>query len=162
METTSQGLAVLDDTDRAIVAILRDDARISNVELADRVGLSPSPCLRRVRRLEEEGVLLGYRAVIAPAYDERGLSVWVGVRVRVHEHGLVQRIEEEVVRLPGVTEVHDLAGDWDYLVRVEVPDLAAYHRFTRDVLPRLPGIGHVTSFVVLATLRDDDRGIGTR
>ena len=131
----------LDETDRDILAVLREDGRISNVDLAARVGLSPSPCLRRVRRLEEEGVILGYRALVAPEYGSRPL------------------IESEVVDLPVVTEVHHLAGDYDYLLRVEVADLPEYDRFTRDVLPRIPGLGHVTSFVVMSTLRDDDRGI---
>ncbi len=160
VERTADGTVLLDETDREIVRVLRADARISNVELADRVGLSPSPCLRRVRRLEEAGVLLGYRAVVAAEHLDRGLTVWTAVRMRVHERGLVERVEAEVVSLPGVTEVHHLAGDWDYLLRVEVADLSAYDRFTRDVLPRMPGIGHVTSFVVLNTLRDDDRGVG--
>lgn len=149
----------LDDTDRDILAVLREDGRISNVDLAARVGLSPSPCLRRVRRLEEAGVILGYRALVAPEYSDQPLTVWTGVRMRVHERGLTERIESEVVDLPVVTEVHHLAGDYDYLLRVEVSDLAEYDRFTRDVLPRIPGLGHVTSFVVMSTLRDDDRGI---
>lgn len=150
----------LDDVDRAILDVLQEDGRISNVDLAERVGLSPSPCLRRVRRLEEEGVLLGYRAVVAPEHLERSLTVWTAMRMRVHERGLIERIEAEVTELPFVTEVHHLAGDWDYLLRVEVPDLQAYDRFTRDVLPRIPGIGFVTSFVVMSTLLDVDRGIG--
>lgn len=149
----------LDDTDRDILAVLAEDGRISNVDLAARVGLSPSPCLRRVRRLEREGVILGYRAMIAPAYTAQPLTVWTGVRMRVHERGLVDRVESEVLDLPGVTEVHHLAGDFDYLLRVEVADLTEYDRFTRDVLPRIPGLGHVTSFVVMSTLRDDDRGL---
>lgn len=149
----------LDDTDRDILAVLEQDGRISNVDLAARVGLSPSPCLRRVRRLEEAGVILGYRALVAPEHSAQPLTVWTGVRMRVHERGLVERIESEVVDLPGVTEVHHLAGDFDYLLRVEVADLPEYDRFTRDVLPRIPGLGHVTSFVVMGTLRDDDRGI---
>lgn len=160
MERAPDGTIVLDDVDRDILDVLAEDGRISNVELADRVGLSPSPCLRRVRRLEDADVILGYRAIVAPEHVDRGLTVWTAVRMRVHERGLVERIEKEVVELPGVTEVHHVAGDWDYLLRVEVADLPAYNRFTRDVLPRLPGIGYVTSFFSLATLRDDDRGIG--
>lgn len=162
VERDVDGRAVLDEVDRDILEVLAEDARISNVDLAARVGLSPSPCLRRVRRLEEAGVLLGYRAVIAPEHVERGLTVWAAIRMRIHERGLVAEVERSIANLPGVTEVHHVAGDQDYLLRVEVADLQAYDRFTGEVLPRVPGIGHVTSFVVLRTMRDDDRAIVPR
>jgi Lrp/AsnC family leucine-responsive transcriptional regulator len=149
----------LDDIDRHILAELSDDGRLSNVELADRVGLSPSPCLRRVRRLEEAGVIRGYRAVIDEAYTERGLTAWVLVRTRVHEHELTQRFESRIVRLDGVSEVHHLAGDWDYVLRVEVDDLEAYDHFTREVMTNVPGIGQIHSLIVLSTLLDEDRAI---
>lgn len=149
----------LDDIDRAILAELEADGRLSNVELADRVGLSPSPCLRRVRRLEEAGVIRGYRAVVAPEVDDRGLVVIAMVRLRVHDRDLVTKFEQHVVRMPGVREVEHLAGDHDYMLRIEVADLAAYDHFTREVITRAPGVGSVTSHVVLSTLLDPDRGI---
>lgn len=149
----------LDDIDRQILAELEGDGRLSNVDLADRVGLSPSPCLRRVRRLEEAGVIRGYRAVIDPAYTGRGLTVFTLVRTRVHDRALVERFEELVVELDGVAGVHHLAGDWDYLVRVELPDLAAYDHFTREVVTRVPGIGQIHSLIVLHTLMDEARAV---
>jgi Lrp/AsnC family transcriptional regulator, leucine-responsive regulatory protein len=152
----------LDEIDRRIVAALAEDGRLTNVELADRVGLSPPPCLRRVRRLEEAGVILGYRALVHPGVVGRGLTVFASLRMRFHDRELVGRIEALICDLPGVTEVHHLAGDADYLVRVEVADLAEYDHFTRDVITRLPGIGHVTSHVVLDTMLDLDRGVGVR
>ncbi len=150
----------LDEIDHQILAELAEDGRLSNVELADRIGLSPSPCLRRVKRLEETGVIRGYRAVIDEAYTERGLTAWVLVRTRVHEHELTQRFESKIVRLDGVTEVHHLAGDWDYLLRVEVGDLAAYDHFTREVMTQVPGIGQIHSLIALSILLDEDRAIG--
>lgn len=149
----------LDDVDRAILGVLEADARISNVELARTIGLSPSPTLRRVRRLERLGVILGYHAVVAQQHREPGLTIFAAMRMRIHERGLLAEVERALAGLPGVAEVHHVAGDQDYLLRVEVPDLPAYERFTREVLPRVPGIGHVTSFVVLGTIRDELRGI---
>jgi Lrp/AsnC family transcriptional regulator, leucine-responsive regulatory protein len=90
----------VDDVDRSILAVLDMDGRISNAELADRVGLSPSPCLRRVRRLEESGVIRGYRAVIDPSAIGRGLRVFAGVRLIRHARADVVAFERAVVRLP--------------------------------------------------------------
>lgn len=152
-------MAELDDTDRAILHELSRDGRLSNVELADRVGLSPSPCLRRVRRLEEEGVIRGYRAIVDPAVADRGLTVFALVRLRVHERPLVAKFETLVIDLPGVVSIHHLAGDYDYLLRIELADLAAYDHFTRDVISGLPGVGSITSLVSLSALVDELHGI---
>ncbi|MFP5309599.1 MAG: Lrp/AsnC family transcriptional regulator [Actinomycetes bacterium] len=162
MSTTPVPDVELDEIDRRIVAALAEDGRLTNVELADRVGLSPSPCLRRVRRLEEAGVILGYRALVHPGVVGRGLTVFASLRMRFHDRELAERLESMITGLEGVTEVHHLAGDADYLLRVEVADLAEYDHFTRRVITQLPGIGHVTSHVVLDTMLDLDRGVGVR
>ncbi|MFD7155594.1 Lrp/AsnC family transcriptional regulator [Kribbella sp. NPDC059898] len=142
----------MDEVDRAILEALQRDGRISNAELAERVGLSPSPCLRRVRRLEEAGVIRGYRAVIDPAAIGRGLRVIAGVRLVRHARTDVQAFERAVTRLTEVVQTHHVTGNFDYLLQVEVADLPAYESFHANKLADLPGVAAVTSYVTMKTL----------
>jgi Lrp/AsnC family leucine-responsive transcriptional regulator len=142
----------MDELDRRILDVLRRDGRISNRDLAATVNLSPSPCLRRVRRLERSGVIRGYRADIREPESSRQLCVFVGVRVRHHAGEHVRRFVSEVIKLPEVVECHHVTGDLDYLLRVEVPDLAAYEEFHANKLADVPGIGTVTSYVAMTTV----------
>lgn len=142
----------MDDIDRAILALLQQDGRISNSNLAAAVGLSPSPCLRRVRRLEDDGIILGYGARIRPAALDRGLRVFVGVRLSRHARDAVVAWEREALQLPEVVACHHVTGTFDYLLQIDVADLAAYERFHAVGLAGLPELGAVTSFVVMKTL----------
>ncbi|GAA1720279.1 Lrp/AsnC family transcriptional regulator [Streptomyces yatensis] len=142
----------MDEVDRSILAVLERDGRISNNELAARVGLTPSPCLRRVRQLEETGVIRGYRALIDPAAVGRGLRVFAGVRLMRHTRAAVVAFEEEVMELPEVIACHHITGNFDYLLQVEVADLPAYEDFHANQLAALPGVGTVNSFVIMKTL----------
>lgn len=145
----------MDDVDRAILAVLEEDGRISNAELAGRVGLSPSPCLRRVRRLEQTGVIRGYRALIDPAAVGRSLRVFTGVRLIRHARADVTAFERSVIRLPEVVHTYHVTGQYDYLLQVEVADLAAYENFHASRLASLPGVAMVTSYVTMKTLPAD-------
>ena len=145
----------MDDVDRSILAVLEKHGRISNAELADRVGLSPSPCLRRVRRLEETGVIRGYRAVIDPAAVGRGLRVIAGVRLVRHGRADVVEFERAVVQLSEVVHCHHVTGNHDYLLQVEVADLPAYEDFHANRLASLPSVATVTSYVTMKTLSAD-------
>lgn len=142
----------MDDVDRAILAVLEQDGRINNAELAARVGLSPSPCLRRVRRLEETGVIRGYRALTDPAAVGRSLRVFAGVRLVRHARADVLAFERAVVRLPEVVHGHHVTGNYDYLLQVEVADLPAYEDFHTNRLATLPGVAAVTSYVTMKTV----------
>ena len=142
----------MDDVDRAILAVLEQHGRINNAELAARVGLSPSPCLRRVRRLEETGVIRGYRAVIDPAAVGRGLRVIAGVRLVRHGRADVVEFERAVVQLSEVVHCHHVTGNHDYLLQVEVADLPAYEDFHANRLASLPGVAAVNSYVTMKTL----------
>jgi Lrp/AsnC family leucine-responsive transcriptional regulator len=142
----------MDDVDRLIVAVLEKDGRLSNADLATRVGLSPSPCLRRVRRLEETGVIRGYRAVIDPAAVGRSLRVFAGVRLLRHARADVAAFEQAVVTLAEVVHCHHVTGNFDYLLHVEVADLSAYEDFHANRLAGLPGVAAVTSYVTMKTL----------
>ncbi|MFG2949804.1 Lrp/AsnC family transcriptional regulator [Streptomyces adustus] len=145
----------MDEVDRAILAELERNGRISNNELASRVGLSPSPCLRRVRQLEESGVIRGYRALIDPASVGRGLRVFAGVRLIRHIRADVVAFETKVMTLPEVIACHHITGNFDYLLQVEVADLPAYEEFHANQLAALPGVATVNSFVIMKTLDAD-------
>src|SRR5882757_9296059 len=142
----------MDEVDRSILAVLEVDGRISNAELAARVGLSPSPCLRRVRQLEEAGVIRGYRALIDPAAISRALRVFAGVRLMRHARADVIAFERGVTQLPEVIACHHITGNFDYLLQVEVADLPAYEDFHANQLAALPGVATVTSYVTMKTL----------
>lgn len=146
----------VDEVDRSILMVLEADGRISNAELAARVGLSASPCLRRVRRLEESGVIRGYRAVIDSGAVGRGLRVFAGVRLSRHIRADVTAFERTVTQLPEVAYCHHVTGNFDYLLQIEVADLPAYENFHAHYLASLPGIAAVTSYATLKTLSHDE------
>jgi DNA-binding Lrp family transcriptional regulator len=135
----------VDRTDRAIIDELRHDARLSNVELAERVNLSPSPCLRRVRVLERAGVIRGYHADIDPAAVGRGFEVEVMIELTHKDRATVEAFERRIAELDAVTECRRMFGVPDYLVRVAVEDTAAYESFYMNELAELPGIGRISS-----------------
>ncbi len=135
----------MDDVDRAIVEQLRRDGRISNVELATRVNLSPSPCLRRVRQLEEAGVIKGYRAVIDPHAYGRGFQVLVHANMMVKDRRTIEAFEEQVAAMDEVVECRRMFGDPDYLLWVAVADVDGYERFYMGKLADLPGVARMTS-----------------
>ncbi|TCC28110.1 Lrp/AsnC family transcriptional regulator [Kribbella speibonae] len=142
----------MDEVDRAILTVLERDGRISNAELAAQVGLSPSPCLRRVQRLEQSGVIRGYRALIDPAAMGRGLRVLAGVRLLRHARADVVAFERAIVKLTEVVYCHHVTGNYDYLLQVEVADLPAYEDFHANQLAGLPAVATVTTYVTMKTL----------
>jgi DNA-binding Lrp family transcriptional regulator len=119
----------LDDTDRRILEALQRNGRLQNVELARMVGLSPSPCLRRVRLLEEAGVIERYVALLDPAKVGLGLTVFARVWLTAGDERTVERFTEAMRRLPQVVECHLMAGDCDFILRVVAKDLDDYRRF---------------------------------
>src|SRR3954451_10274763 len=135
----------MDRTDRAIIAELRRAPRLSNVELAARVNLSPSPCLRRVRALERSGAIRGYHADIDPAAIGRGFEVEVLVELTHKDRATVEAFERRIAAMEPVLECRRMFGVPDYLIRVAVADAAAYETFYMNDLAELPGIGRVSS-----------------
>jgi DNA-binding Lrp family transcriptional regulator len=146
----------LDSVDRAIIFQLRQDGRLSNVELARRVGLTPPPCLRRVRRLEDDGVITGYRARIDPAAAGQGLEVIVEVEMGANDLRTVQEFEATVAAYDEVVEFRRMFGRPDYLIRVAVPDHAAYEAFNTGKLMGLPGLTRVDSHLTMKKIKADD------
>lgn len=135
----------MDEVDRAIIELLHEDARIPNSELAKRVGLSPSPCLRRVRNLETSGVITGYRATVDPEALGQGFQVMVHVNMMVKNRQTIAAFEAGLLELAEVVECRRMFGDPDYLLWVALPDTAAYERFYMSKLLELPGIGRASS-----------------
>ena len=138
---------VLDSTDRTLIALLRANSRISNRALAEQLGLSPPACLRRVQRLERDGVILGYTLQLGrPA---AGLSAFVGIRLATHTAAIRAEFEQRLSSIEGTVSASQVTGGFDYLIRVEVDDLAAYRRFHVEQLSELPGVAQLTTFVVI-------------
>jgi Lrp/AsnC family transcriptional regulator, leucine-responsive regulatory protein len=143
----------LDAIDRRIVTELQANARLSNIELADKVGLSPSPCLRRVKRLEREGYIDGYRAALGRARIGLGFSVFLGVKINAHANEEAQRFEKAVVEMPEVVACHLVSGEADYFLEVVVPELEDYQRFLVGKLLNLPIVREVRSNIAIQTLK---------
>jgi DNA-binding Lrp family transcriptional regulator len=135
----------MDAIDRAILRELELDGRLTNVELAERVALSPSPCLRRVRALEHAGVIRGYHADLDPVAIGRGFEVTVHVELTLKDRSTVEAFEEAIAALDEVLECRRMFGLPDYVVRVAVADQAAYEAFYMNQLAELPGLARVNS-----------------
>jgi Lrp/AsnC family transcriptional regulator, leucine-responsive regulatory protein len=144
----------LDPIDRRIIATLQADGRLSNVELAERIGLSPSPCLRRVRRLEHEGYIAAYRATLQRSRVGLGLTVFVGVRIESHADERCDVFQDSIVAMPEVVACHMVSGEADYLLEVVVPDLAHYQRFLLDKLLSQSIVKEVRSNIAIQTLKE--------
>ncbi|WP_170361410.1 Lrp/AsnC family transcriptional regulator [Ruegeria arenilitoris] len=147
-------MANIDLKNQQILQELARNGRISNLELADRVGLSPSACLRRVQELERSGVISGYRAVLNPAAMGVGFVAYIGVGLGEHTKTAQEGFEKAVQLAPEVVECHNITGTIEYLLRVECADLSAYKTFHTDVLGTLPHVTSITSYVVMGSPKD--------
>ncbi|SFA99396.1 transcriptional regulator, AsnC family [Poseidonocella pacifica] len=145
-------------SDRITDKILRElsaQGRISNQELAERVGLSASACLRRVTALEREGVIAGYRAVIDRTKLGQGFTAYIGVGLSDHSKASQEAFEASISQAEEVRECHNITGMIEYLLRVECADLAAYKHFHTEVLGTLPQVSSITSYVVMGSPKDE-------
>jgi DNA-binding Lrp family transcriptional regulator len=147
----------VDAVDRAILSQLQDDGRLSNVELAERVRLSPSATLRRVRALETSGASAGYHAVIDPKAVGRGYEVTVHATLMLRNRETIEAFEAALVPLDEVVEAQRMFGDPDYLIRVAVADAEAYEHFLINTFADLPGLARMTSQFAMKTLKAGGR-----
>jgi DNA-binding Lrp family transcriptional regulator len=143
----------VDRIDRAIIAELERDGRLTNVELAHRVGLTTGPCLRRVQRLEADGVICGYRAVIDAAAVGRSVEVLLDVTLEAQDADTVEHVERVLTEAEEVVELRRLFGSPDYFVRVAVADLAAYELFLSRRVMTIPRVRGVTSRFTMKMLK---------
>lgn len=150
-----QLMTKIDDINTRILRILGADGRISNLELAERAGLSPSACLRRVQELERSGVIKGYRAVMDRSKLGIGFVAYVTVGLNSHTKAAQEAFERAIARAPEVRECHNVTGTVEYLLRVEAADLAGYKHWHTEVLGVLPQVQAITTFVVMDSPKDD-------
>ena len=143
----------LDEIDRRILAVLQDNARVANVDLARQVGVSASPCWRRVRDLEETGIISGYVTLVDPAALGLHVSIFVQVTLEKQIETALEQFERAVQARPEVMECYLMTGDADYHLRVVVEDLSAYERFLMDHLTRVPGIANIRSSFALKQVK---------
>ena len=147
----------MDAIDRQIIAELSRDGRLSNVELAERIGLSPAPCLRRVRRLESDGVILGYVARINPKAVGRGFEVLVNVDLTRKDRATFEAFEEAVAALEEVVEVRRMFGLPDYLLRVATDSIESYETFVSTKLGDVPGMDKLDSHITMKLIKSPDQ-----
>ncbi|WP_097461458.1 Lrp/AsnC family transcriptional regulator [Mangrovitalea sediminis] len=145
----------IDRFDQKILEALQKNGRLTNVELAEEIGLSPSPCLRRVRALEKSGVIKRYGAVLDRDEVGLGLTVFVGVKVERHNDREAAVFREAVESLPEVVAAHLVSGESDFLLQVVVPDLRAYERFLTGTLLKLPGVSDIRSNFAIQTVKQE-------
>ncbi len=139
----------LDETDVRLLQHLQENARLTNVELAERVGLSPSPCLRRLKRLEADGIIKGYMTLVDQNAIGLPVSVFVSVTLKEQTEPALEEFEARIRTLSQVMECYLMTGTADYMLRVVTADLAAYERFLKDHLTRIPAIASIQSSFAL-------------
>ncbi|MGO1748708.1 MAG: Lrp/AsnC family transcriptional regulator [Marinobacter sp.] len=144
----------LDKLDQRILAILQQDGRISNQQLAEQVGLSPAACWRRVRTLEETGIIKGYSAHLAPEMVGQGLCVLVNLSLQRHTIDSTAEIEQQVSSYPEVLQCFAVTGNADFVLRVVVPDMVSYDRFLNEKIFTLQGIAQVHSNFALREIKN--------
>lgn len=160
----------LDAIDLKILSALQADGRLTNNELADQVGLSPSPCLRRVRRLERDGFIRTYRAVLDRDSVGLGLTVFVEIKVEKHSRDNANALQQALAALPEVVSCHMVSGTADFIAEIVVTNLKAYERLLTEKLLTLPMIGDIRSNFALTPVKSDaalplthlKRGAGVR
>jgi len=146
-------IATLDTVDRRLLDALQEDARISNADLAKKIGLSPSPCWRRVRNLERKGVVRRYVTLLNPEAMGLPINVFATVALEKQVESALENFESLITQYPEVMECYLMMGEFDYLLRIVVPDLNAYERFLMDHLTRIEGIASIKSSISLKQVR---------
>ncbi|WGD36588.1 Lrp/AsnC family transcriptional regulator [Lysinibacter sp. HNR] len=148
----------MDNVDRKIISLLEKDGRLSNVDLAAQVGLTPAPCLRRVKKLETDGVIMGYHAQINPQASQRGFDASVNVTLSTQDRKNMDKFEEAVLAFNEIVEIRRMFGTPDYILRVAVADQQAFEDFLTSDLMALPGIATVEShFTMKVITRGEER-----
>lgn len=145
----------LDKTDRKILSILQQEGRIPNNKLAERVGLTTTPTLERVKRLEREGIIKGYGARINAEAVNRSLVVFCSLRLAVHQMRTLDEVCEEINAMSEIQACYHITGDTDFLLKIVVEDMPAYETFMHDKLTQLPGIERIYSNIVLSTKKEN-------
>jgi Lrp/AsnC family leucine-responsive transcriptional regulator len=144
----------LDKIDRHIVRIIQKQGRITYAELARQVGLSTTPCMERVKKLEREGVIRGYAALINPNYLKAGMVVFIHIRLARQPKDIFDQFRDAAKRLDAVQECYLVSGNFDYMIKARVQDMKAYRKFYGETLLTLPGVVECTSYVVMEEVKE--------
>lgn len=147
-------MRTLDRTDRLILTILQQEGRIAISELASRVNLSTTPCSERVKRLERDGVIMGYYARINPAYVDKNLLVFLEIKLSAKSGDVFDRVAADLAQIPEVLECHLISGEFDYLVKARLKEMSAYRRLLGDLLKKLPASASSHSYVVMEEVKE--------
>lgn len=148
-------LAQLDRTDRKILTILQNDGRIANSDLAKQINLSPTPTLERVKRLERDGFIERYAALLNPEKMQAAMTAFVEVVLDRTNEDVLSRFAAEVRKVPEIVECHMIAGGFDYLLKIRVEDMPSYRRFMGSGLAQLPGIRATHTYTVMEKVKED-------
>ncbi|WP_353170200.1 Lrp/AsnC ligand binding domain-containing protein [Acinetobacter rudis] len=144
----------LDRIDCMILDILQQDGRIAISELAQKVNLSTTPCSERVKRLEREGVIMGYYARLNPAYVDRNLLVFLEIKLSAKSGDVFDQVAKSLAEIPEVLECHLISGEFDYLVKARLKEMGAYRSLLGDLLKKLPASASSHSYVVMEEIKE--------
>ncbi|VVD95521.1 Lrp/AsnC ligand binding domain-containing protein [Pandoraea terrigena] len=154
MRVQQQSIRTLDRLDRRILALLQQDGRMSMKDLAEQVGLSITPCIERVKRMERDGVIMGYYARVNPAALGASLLVFVEITLDHKSGNMFDQFRREVLRIPEVMECHLISGDFDYLIKARIREMSEYRKLLGDILLQLPGAVQSKSYVVMEEIKE--------
>ena len=154
METEQKTARRLDRIDRRILSHLQNDGRLSYVELANKVGLSTSPCLERVKRLERDGFITGYSARLAADKLQAGLLVFVEISLNYTSGDVFKEFRSAVKLWPEIQECHLVSGDFDYLLKIRIADMTAYRELLGEIIHTLPGVRDSRTLVAMETVKE--------
>jgi len=144
----------LDSTDLKIIDLLQENGRMTNNELAKRIGLTTTPTLERVKRLEREGVIKGYTAWIDRESIRKGLTVFCSIKLSVHQLGKMEEFSKYIAGLPEILACYNTTGEYDYLLHVVVEDTKEYEHFLRAKLTQVPGVERIYTSIVLKVIKE--------
>lgn len=154
MRVQKESSRALDKIDRHILRLLQRDGRMAMKELSEQVGLSITPCIERVKRMEREGVITGYYARVSPAAVGVNLLVFVEITLNQKSAKAFEQFRHEVLRIPEVMECHLVSGDFDYLIKARIREMAEYRTLLGDMLLQLPGAAQSKSYVVMEEIKE--------
>jgi Lrp/AsnC family transcriptional regulator, leucine-responsive regulatory protein len=154
MRTQRQPVRKLDKLDHHILKVLQVDGRIAMKDLAERVGLTVTPCIERVKRMERDGVITGYYARVDPAQLGASLLVFVEITLDHRSGNMFDQFRREVQKIPQVLESHLVSGDFDYLIKARIGEMADYRKLLGDILLQLPGATQSKSYVVMEEIKE--------
>ena len=154
MKTRKASSRELDRIDRHILQLLQEEGRMSYVELGERVGLSTTPCMERVKQLEREKFILGYGARLNPQKLQANLLVFVEISLYSKSADIFDDFRRAATKLPHVLECHLVSGDFDYLIKARISEMASYRKLLGDILLRLPGVRESKSYIVMEELKE--------